>query len=276
VLSTLKTPIPSCYPAFCNRASLVSLAKLAGTAVESVPQNAPDVIELASRTASSPDQQQPNAISLDFDAIRQAIDRIATVQEQITSSTDPFATSQPQIARSLDQFTADQEQVSARSRNYEIGQSNSSRNSEPSLRPVSASAPQPIPRPASTPAAKPVSRPASIFKPKPLSRHRRNGRCPDGWSRSLLCWSFRKGRGNAERPVLVDSGCPPHGLGPAVLLHRGPGYLPHAKKPEPAKLPGWAKLRRRTKPPRRRGRQRNSRVLAADGVEAATMVPILA
>jgi hypothetical protein len=153
---------------------------------EPVPQNAPDVIALASRTASSPDQQQPNAISLDLDAVRQAIDRIATgiasSQEQMTSSADRIATSQQQIARSLDriatsqeqmmrsldQFTADQEQVTREiTKLQEIEQSSSSRNSEPSPRAVSA--PQPIPRPASAPAARAVSRPASAFKPKPLS-----------------------------------------------------------------------------------------------------------
>jgi hypothetical protein len=151
---------------------------------ESVPQNAPDVIELASRTASSADQRQPNAISLDLDAVRQAIDRIATSiassqekmtssadriatsQQQIASSLDRIATSQEQMMRSLDQFTADQEQVTREiTKLKEIEQSNSPRTSEPSPRPVSASAPQPIPRPASTPAAKPVSRPASAAKP---------------------------------------------------------------------------------------------------------------
>jgi hypothetical protein len=175
----LRETIASSYP---------QLSWLAPQA-ESVPQNAPDVIELASRTASSPDQRQPNTRSLDLDTVRQAIDRIATSiassQEQMTSSADRIATSQQQIAhsldriatsqeqmmRSLDQFTADQEQVTREiTKLQEIGQSNSSRTSEPSPRPVSASAPQPIPRPVSTPAAKPVSRPASALKPKPLSR----------------------------------------------------------------------------------------------------------
>jgi hypothetical protein len=156
---------------------------------EPVPQNTPDAITLASRTISSPDQQQPNAISLDLDAVRQAIDRIATAiassQEQVTSSADRIATSQQQIARSLDriatsqeqmmhsfdQFTADQEQITREmAKHQEIEQSNISRNSEPSPRPIFASAPQPMPRPASAPPANPVSRPASASKPKPLSR----------------------------------------------------------------------------------------------------------
>jgi hypothetical protein len=57
--------------------------------------------------------------------------------------------------RSLDQFTVDQEQMT---REIAKLQPNSSRNSEPSARPVSASAPEPVPRPASAPAAKPLSR----------------------------------------------------------------------------------------------------------------------
>jgi hypothetical protein len=150
---------------------------------EPVPQNAPDVIELASRTASS--QQQPNAISLDLDAAGRAIDRIATSiassQEQMTSSVDRIATSQQQIAlsldrmatsqdqimRSLDQFTADQKQLTREITKLQaIEQPNSSRNSEPSPRPASASAP--VPRPASAPAA------------KPLRGHRRHRRCANG------------------------------------------------------------------------------------------------
>jgi hypothetical protein len=123
---------------------------------EPIPQNVPDVIELASRTASPPDQQQSNAISLDLDALRQDLDRIAASQEQ--------------MMRSLDQLTADQEQMTREiTKLEEIEQSNSSRNSE-LARPVFASAPQPTPRPASAPAAKPLRRPVSASKPKPISR----------------------------------------------------------------------------------------------------------
>jgi hypothetical protein len=130
---------------------------------EPVPQNAPD-IERASRTAF---QQQPNAISLDLDAVRQAIDRIATSiassQGQMASSADRIATSQEQMVRLLDQFTAGQEQMTREiAKLQETEQSKSSRSSEPSPRPASASAS------ASASAPKPVSRPASASKP--LSR----------------------------------------------------------------------------------------------------------
>jgi hypothetical protein len=155
-----------------------------------VPQveNADDVFGLASRTASSPDQQQPSAISLDLDALRYDIDRIATSiassQEQMMSSADQVATSQEQMMRSLDriatgqeqttrrldQFTADQTQMTREiTKLQEIGQSNSSRNSEPSSPPVSASAPKPVSRPSSASAPKPVPRPASAPAAKRLS-----------------------------------------------------------------------------------------------------------
>ncbi len=130
---------------------------------EPVAQNSPDVIGLASSTASSPDQQQPNAILVDLDAVRQSIDRIATSiasgQEQMTSSADRIAATQEQIARSVDQFTADQEQMTREiTKLQEIEQSIRSKNSEPSPRSASAFAPKPVLRPASVPAAKPVSR----------------------------------------------------------------------------------------------------------------------
>ena len=138
-----------------------------------VPQAETDVIGLAWRTASSPDQQQPNAILPDLDAVRQSIDRIATSiassqeqmtttadriatsQDQIARSVDRMATSQEQIARSVDQLTADQEQMTREiTKLQEIERSIRSKNSETSPRPASASAAKPVPAP------KPLSRPS--------------------------------------------------------------------------------------------------------------------
>jgi hypothetical protein len=154
-----------------------------------VPQveNAADVIGLASRTASSPDQQQPSAMSLDLDALRYDIDRIATSiassQEQMMRSADRIATSQEQMMRSLDRIATSQEQTTGRLDQFttdqtqmtreitklqEIEQSNSSRNSEPSSPPVSGSAPKPVSRPSSASAPKPVPRPASAPAAKRL------------------------------------------------------------------------------------------------------------
>jgi hypothetical protein len=154
--------------------------------VEPVPQNAPDAIRPALRTASSPDQQQPSAISLDLDAVGQDTDRIPSSHEQMTSNADRIVTSQEQMIRSLDriarsqeqmmrsldQFTADQEQTAGGiTKLREIEQSNSARNSEPSPLPDSASAPMPVPRPASASAPPiPVSRSPSGSAPMPVPR----------------------------------------------------------------------------------------------------------
>jgi hypothetical protein len=134
---------------------------------EPVAQSAPDVITLAAPTAPSPDQ--PNVMSLDLDAVRQSIDQLATSiaasQEQITRSVDRIAPSivagQEQITRSVDQLVAGQEQMTREiTKLQEIEQSIRYKNSEPSPRPASASAPRPVPRPASASAPKPVPRPS--------------------------------------------------------------------------------------------------------------------
>jgi hypothetical protein len=174
--------------------STSSYPQLSGLAPQagSVPQNAPDVIGLTSRAASSLDQQEPNSISLDLGAVRQSInqiatsiassqghtdrmtaiqdqiarslDRMATAQEQMARSVDRIATSQEQLTRSVDQLRADQEQMTHEiTKLQEIGQSIRSKNSEP--RPTSAPAPKPILQPTSASAPKPVSRPASAPKP---------------------------------------------------------------------------------------------------------------
>jgi hypothetical protein len=118
---------------------------------EPVAQNAPNVIALAAQAGSSADQQQLNAKSLDLDAVRQSLDRIATSmatgqdeimrsveriassivagqeqatrtieriasgivagQEQTTRTIDRVAGSQEQLARSIDQLTTGQDQI---------------------------------------------------------------------------------------------------------------------------------------------------------------------
>jgi hypothetical protein len=81
-----------------------------------VAQNAPETTALV---APSFDPQQLNAMSLDLDAVRQSIDRIATsmsaIQEQMSRGADRIANSiganQEQIARSVDQLTSGQQQT---------------------------------------------------------------------------------------------------------------------------------------------------------------------
>jgi hypothetical protein len=116
---------------------------------EPVAQSAPDVVTLAAPAAPSPDQQQPNVMSLDLDAVRQSIDQLAT----------SMAASQEQITRTVDQLRAGQEQITREiTKLREVDQSIRYKNSEPSPRPASASAP--VLRPASASALKPVPRPS--------------------------------------------------------------------------------------------------------------------
>jgi TolA-binding protein len=162
------------------------------------PQNARDVIGLASRTSSSPDQQQPNAILLNLDGVRQSIDRIATsiasgqgrltssadriatTQEQIGRSVDRIATTQEEITRSVDQLTANQEQMTREiTKLQETEQSIRSKNSEPSMRPASASTPKhvsrPVPASASASAPKPDADPDLAGTDGPLMATRHGG-----------------------------------------------------------------------------------------------------
>jgi len=154
--------------------SYPQLAWLAPQAAR-IARSGPDTIGLAAQAAPSPDQQRINAMSLDLDAVRQSIDRIAnnmaTSQEQIPRSVDRIAArvaaSQEQLTRSVDQLAVSQEWLTREiTKLEEIEQSIRYRNSEPlppSPRPASVSAPKPVPRPASTSALapKPVPRPAA-------------------------------------------------------------------------------------------------------------------
>src|SRR6266852_236415 len=69
----------------------------------------------AAPAGGSPDQQQLNAMSLDLDAVRQNIDRIAISQEQITRSVDQIApsivASEEQMTRHIDRIAASQERI---------------------------------------------------------------------------------------------------------------------------------------------------------------------
>ena len=84
-----------------------------------VAQDAPDMIAVAAPAGPSFEQQQLNAMSMDLEAVRQSIDRIATSvaagQEQMTRSIDRIATgistSQHQMTRNVDQITAAQERM---------------------------------------------------------------------------------------------------------------------------------------------------------------------
>jgi methyl-accepting chemotaxis protein len=70
-----------------------------------------DTIGLAAQAAASLDQHRLNAVSLDLDAIRQSVDRIAITQEQITRNIDQLTARQERMTRNVDQLAAGQERM---------------------------------------------------------------------------------------------------------------------------------------------------------------------
>jgi hypothetical protein len=92
-----------------------------------IAYSAHDTIGLAAQAAASPDQQPLNAISLDLDAMRQNVDRIAITQEQITHSVDRLTAGQEQMTREITKLQAIEQQILHK-------------NSEPAPRPAPASA----------------------------------------------------------------------------------------------------------------------------------------
>jgi hypothetical protein len=86
---------------------------------EPVGQSAPDITALVAPSTPSFDQHQLTTMSLNLDAVRQSIDRIAAGQERMTRSIDQIASSiaagREQMARGIDQIAssiaASQEQM---------------------------------------------------------------------------------------------------------------------------------------------------------------------
>jgi len=121
-----------------------------------VAQNAPDMIAVAAPAGPSFERQQLNAMSMDLEAVRQSIDRIATSiaagQEQMTRSIDRIATgistSQHQMTRSVDQITAAQERMTHEITKLQaVEQYVLYKNSEPPPRSDPAPALKHVPRP---------------------------------------------------------------------------------------------------------------------------------
>jgi len=99
-----------------------------------VAQTAPETIPQPEPASPSPDQQQLNTMSVDLDAVRQNVDRIASSQEQITRRIDQLASDQEQMTRELTRLQSVTQYLLYKS-------------SEPTLRPVPSPAPKPVPRP---------------------------------------------------------------------------------------------------------------------------------
>src|SRR5712671_2835031 len=120
---------------------------------EPVAQNVP---ETTAPVALSFDQEQLNAMSVEFDAVRQSIDRIAAsmtaIQEQMSRGADPIANSivanQEQMTRSVDRIAAGQEQMTREITKLQaVEQYVLYKNAEPPPRSAPAPARNPVPRP---------------------------------------------------------------------------------------------------------------------------------
>jgi len=104
---------------------------------------------LIAAAASTSDQQQLNAISLDLDAVRRSIDGLA-----IGIGTS-IATSQEQTTRSIDELTASLEQMTHEIAKLQaVEQYVLYKNSDPPPRPAPAQVPKPVPRSAQAPTAR--------------------------------------------------------------------------------------------------------------------------
>jgi hypothetical protein len=121
--------------------------------------NAPDISALTVPAGPPPNQQQLNAISLDLEAVRQSVERIAASQEQITRNVERIAASiggsQEQITHSVDRIAAGQEQMTREiTKLQEIEQYILYKNSEsPPQQPAPAPARSRAPRPSQAPTA---------------------------------------------------------------------------------------------------------------------------
>ena len=123
---------------------------------EPVTQNAPVAVAVAAPAAPAFDQQQLNAISIDLEAMRRSIDRIApgivAGQEQMARSIDRIATTQEQLTRTVDQLTASQEQAMREITKLQaVEQYILYKSSAPPPRPAPAPARNPAPRPSLVP-----------------------------------------------------------------------------------------------------------------------------
>ena len=112
---------------------------------------APAAVQPASLDPAAPaapvtDQQQPSAGSLDLDAVRLSVDRIATSQEQIKRSIDQLSAGQDQLTKEIAKLQAVEQYILYK-------------NSEPPPRPAAA--------PTAAAAAAPVRRPPAA--PMPLT-----------------------------------------------------------------------------------------------------------
>jgi hypothetical protein len=146
--------LPTSRPSFSKRTSLAFgyylIVIFVGVAATLAWQAYGDVARrlIAPAAASTSDQQQLNAMSLDLDAVRRSIDALAiSIGTSIT-------TNQEQTTRSIDHLTAALEQMTQEIAKLQaVERYVLYKNSDPPPRPAPAQAPKPVPRPSKAPIA---------------------------------------------------------------------------------------------------------------------------
>jgi hypothetical protein len=117
-----------------------------------IAYTAPGTTGLGVQAVPSPDQQRLNAMSVDLDAMRQIVDRIAVTQEQTTRNIDKLTAGQERMTRNVDRLAAGQDQMTREITKLQaIEQQVHRKNSEPAPRPAPASVRKPAPRSAQAP-----------------------------------------------------------------------------------------------------------------------------
>jgi hypothetical protein len=106
----------------------------------------PAAVDPAAQAAPVTDQQQPSGASLDLDAVRQSVDRIAASQEQIKRSIDQLSVGQDQLTKEIAKLQAVEQYILYK-------------NSEPPSRSA------PAPAAAAAPARRPPAAPMPLAPP---------------------------------------------------------------------------------------------------------------
>ena len=116
-----------------------------------IAYTAPGTTGLGVQAVPSPDQQRL-ATSVDLDAMRQIVDRIAVTQEQTTRNIDKLTAGQERMTRNVDRLATSQEQMTREITKLQaIEQQVHHKNSEPVPRPPPVSVRKPAPRAAQVP-----------------------------------------------------------------------------------------------------------------------------
>jgi hypothetical protein len=120
---------------------LAWLALPATPAVQDPAETVASAELVGAPAALSHDQQQPSAVSLDLDGVRQSVDRLATNQDQMTRSIGQLVAGQEQMTREIAKLQSIEQYILYK-------------NSEPPARTAPAAAPKPAARPSQPPVAR--------------------------------------------------------------------------------------------------------------------------